>query len=411
MAFIGFCILGIIGFFVFCMIYATIAEKKEAKEAERLRKEEEERKRIEREERRKKWESGKWAFPCEKFYKDCRKSGIKMQNLDDAFYFNKIMVIARNIIEKSGMDKEFIPIYCNEKSVRKYFETGHKKAQDRRRREEEKRQKQMITPQKGTLSPEQNAKARLFKELRDKFGREKREYWLKKEIHAIEKHNREIEKAQEAAIELETIVAASGHREPTYDWATLGGIATGLAGPAAGVSVATQAILKNQQIEANNQRNEEFARNLSKDLIRAAFSGGGGNGRILDEYKKELKDIGYKVVLDGTDTKELYEYLDVSISVEKNNETLDVIATFKSDYQPDVPDGVNMVMDGVLEGKIYCDSVLVSDVLIPLPLFGVGCNNRGIYDATTVSVPYFMMGKNRKYTVKCTPVRLWVMER
>lgn len=121
-------------------------------------------------------------------------------------------------------------------------------------------------------SKDENERAKKAEEAREK-QRERREQQAKREqkenqlahmegLAKYHKMNTEAaEKYQEgieAIRQLGLIMQQSVYQERKNDWAVLGGIAEGIAGPAAGIATAVNAINENARIEAENTARREW---------------------------------------------------------------------------------------------------------------------------------------------------------
>ena len=207
------------------------------------------------------------------------------------------------------------------------------------------------------------------------------------------------------------ILATSVSQQKTSDWAFLGGIADGLAGPGAGAAVALNVMAENAKIEAENQRKREGALKIvhgfQNDSIRI-----GAERTDLEKaasiLENELKELEKKVVLSNLKAETFNTEFEVVKKLVQKTDTnlLKVSIDLENLSNPDVPDGVRIVADGTLLAKIYTGKTYVGEAIVPLPLYGIECRKA---ETITGYCPMYMEG-NREYTVTLEPNNLWLME-
>lgn len=67
-----------------------------------------------------------------------------------------------------------------------------------------------------------------------------------------------------------------------------------------------------------------------------------------------------------------------------------------------------MTIDGTLNGKVYAGDLFLSEITLPLPVFGVECGLKEETTAETLCDSYAINGK--PYRIEFEPINLWVME-
>lgn len=206
---------------------------------------------------------------------------------------------------------------------------------------------------------------------------------------------------------------SSAYKEPTRDWATAGGIASGIAGPAAGLAEASRVMAENAVIEARNKRNEEAVRRYATNM----YINGIVNTDELEEgcaiLRKELWLLEEKVVVE--EGMHLFDVLFTNAQVtivdskhESPSQNTELKVVFRNQYSSEISKKRALVMDGTLQAEISCGDTLVDTVCVPLPMFGVPCG--GTADIT-VKTSKYMVAENGEYTVNFTPNYLCIMER
>ena len=355
---------------------------------------------------------GEWSFPAEEFCEQCRSAGVL--NLDSEYYRAKAKAIAEQILSKTSVHfasfpKEAFPLYTSVEKMSEYFAIGKAaEEQEEKRQEEEKK-----LSWQATLTDEQKKEMDFHKELKEMTGTEKRKAMLSKIIIARRVRKSELEKAQEAMRTLGFAIASSAAEEKTTSWATVAGIADGLAGPVAGALAGAETMQRNAAVEARNQQNREAVGRTAVGIIKGSTSLYGDISSLESDIRslsKEEDALRTKVVLGGTDVMELYDSLIITeICVKKSGEALTVSAKMQSTYKPEgIPEHVRMTVDGTLTGRVMAGDLFVGTVCLPLPMYGVECGAPTATVAETICDHY---AKNDKpYTVTFTPNNLWVME-
>ena len=128
----------------------------------------------------------------------------------------------------------------------------------------------------------------------------------------------------------------------------------------------------------------------------------------LERYKKDLEKLPLKLVFEEYDTDDLFQRLEISGSVSRpKNESVTVTINVLNHYDPKIKN-YTVVMDGILEAKLYCDDIFVDGFFIALPENGVA------YDEKAAIKQYprkYMIGEKRNYRLEFLPHNLWLMER
>ena len=309
-----------------------------------------------------------------KFYGECKKNGVTA--LASAAEKQKADLIAKNMDLK-----------CD--SLEDFFVQAKKLGEaEEARKNAEKLQAELSELRKA----EQEKHSKLTK-YASFAGREKRIAMLN---DVIDKCERAVPALMNGA---EITLRESQEKE--LDWATFGGIASGLAGGAAGLATAADIQAKNAQIRANNQARKEAVKPRMMAMYNAAI-----------EYKQEGKEA--KAALEAAKLKLVAEDSAESalsrLSIEVDRVTISKTGAFelKATMQLKKPftifETVNAVVDGTISADLYQEGTKVGSALLVLPTFGVGekvtIEGIGLRGAK-VGVPY---------KVKFTAHKLWEME-
>lgn len=187
-------------------------------------------------------------------------------------------------------------------------------------------------------------------------------------------------------------------------WSIMGGIADGIAGPAAGVAVAMDIQAQNAAIRAQNAANAQL-------LAPAKFStyqNISDLNKAYDRYEKELDDTKTKLVSD-MGAKECLECIvfnstDVKVSA---SGTCTVVTKAKLPKQLIIFDDLKAVIDGTIIAEVYDGSNKIADVPIVLPKYGIGDKE----ELELMGMALCEAEQDKKYIVKYTATNLWAMEK
>ncbi|MBQ7875331.1 MAG: hypothetical protein IJ306_09305 [Oscillospiraceae bacterium] len=352
---------------------------------------------------------GEWEFPCELFYNKCKRAHVVSFN--DEFSIKKAQQIMTKILEENKVDEKYYSIYLEPKKMQELYENGPKQTKERLKHEQEEKNKEILK-QKEIKEFRPNKEVREYAELALLKGTKKREKMLYFEYEEKREEWKELyEEKEKFRKHIDYLRWKSEHNDA--DWAIAGGIAEGIAGPAAGVAVAMDTMAQNAKNAEDNQNMRDFATTLdylSLNNLEPRFRKVDGE---LDKIKEEQENAKNKVVLSKPNGKEIAKYL----SVEKtdfdrmDDGVLEISAklVLKESIKLDVPKGTKMVVDGVISGKVFYEGKFVDDVKLVLPTYGITNISKRIAFATgycTKSAEY-----KGNYTLEITDMtNLWVME-
>lgn len=401
-----------------------IEEQKVIKQKEYEKKRiEEERTRIAEENKRKEQEQiaiikqnikeGKWIFPAEKFYQLCCANYATA--LDNDFGFQKARKIAEQLLREyvDGIDLSDCEEYLKKESLESFFEKGKALAEESAVRAKEAEKRKIIAqkqPRNATPTEEQRTFIHRATELWNLYGYDKQVRILT--ILAGD-YDTKIKDLREGQIAMAKAAALIGNiQEKERDWSIVGGIVDGFAGPVAGVVAAANVVAKNQEIRERNAHMRKTSADimsgiptLSGDIITLE--------RELEKIKKKLDEVKCKVVLTKPIADEIWENISVGKTTVKKNASgvlsIAVPISLKKPFVLDVPDNIQMVVDGVLKAEVWFEDTCVGTVYFPLPVYGIPCN---------MTEPYTLDGMcgrfveyNGEYTVKFADTQnLWIME-
>lgn len=356
---------------------------------------------------------GKWEFPCEEFYNKCKAAGIT--SFDDEFSIKKAQKFIIEILSENNVDEKNYHLFTEPKKMKELYNNGPKYKEKRIKIEQEKKNKEILKQKEiKEVNPSgENAKLiKYYAELATLKGTKKREKMLSFATEEKrEKYNQVCE--QKKSIDKYSDYLYNKAEHNSSNWAIAGGIAEGLAGPAAGVAAAMDAMAKEPQIQEDNRILKESALEL-KYTSKTQLS------KMVDEaeikYKEALaeeKNAKNKIVLSKPDGKEISKYVCVEKSdFERMDDGILKISAkvvLKESIKLNVPKGTKMVVDGVVLGKVFYEGKFVDDVKLVLPTYGITNALKQNVFATgycTKSAEY-----KGNYTLEITDMtNLWVME-
>lgn len=316
----------------------------------------------------------------EKFYKECKKN--KIDNVKEKANIARLSLIA----EKCGITasvEELINMYTVGKEDVKSAEREVK------------------------IEKEKKAEQKLLKASKKYikfFGRDKKIKMLQDEATPYRKKLTECRKKQAALRgSADSLYEASKGRE--QDWALHGGIASGIAGGAAGLATAIDIQNKNAQIRANN---EELLRNATILEFELGMQLSKNESDIEEEIKY-YEDIISKTELklvEELDQNYLLELLKPKATIKKSI-TGAVLITVETDSTPKLKiyDSVNAVVDGTIKVNLLSDGVKIDEAYATLPI------NGSTFQNTIETICASTEGSTANYTVSFEPHKLWAIEK
>lgn len=196
--------------------------------------------------------------------------------------------------------------------------------------------------------------------------------------------------------------------EQEHDWAVMGGLADGLAGPGAGIATAVNAQIGNAQIRARNSQLLHETADIRGQMILA----GAKQRNALQASCSEIIDRinATKTKLIGKDSPEAclkaLHFENTKIAVSKTGTcTVDAkVGLKRSEYY--IFGDVKATIDGTIQGEIYDGNKKIGTANLVLPLDGVP-------DANLIAIKgicLFCGQPGKKYTVKFNADNLWAME-
>lgn len=354
-----------------------------------------------------------WDFPVHEFYERCKQLGITDSSTE--FARKKIQNTAKNFMTEKKVPEASQGWYI-EKAV-DYFDAESKRIINETASEEKRWKTSVHFATPSMWEQETLNKAKGVKAL---YGKEKREFLL---LFALEKAKESLDASKKS--EIKPVL------QKEKDWAVHGGIANGIAGSAAGAVTAVKIMKDNEDIRANNARimNAAFLVNQKEYLSQSICR------KNIDEYEAELRALPEKVIFESIDSSELLSafqisVVDISRYSERSDDCMHVRLSVKQtrSLHLDIPDGVKIVLDGSIFGKVYTSQeqstpmipggMEMGEIAVPLDMYGIPYDNAlaegnvGKEYTVTGVCTRFYGDINTKYVCKLdNNHNLWLMER
>lgn len=343
---------------------------------------------------------GTWEFPVEPFYAACKEASVT--TLETEYGITKAKLIASDIMFNASIHRDNQKLYLKPHVLKKYFAEGQILAGDT--------VKQQKQPRDASPTEEERTFIRRAAELAPLSGIDKRRKMLLFLQVEYSTKIRAMQEGRKALMQLGMIYADQQQKEG--DWAIVGGIASGIAGPAAGIMAATETIANNNKIRKHNAA----MRKASMDIMSGTANLVSNEIELekeLDQIEQQQKDIWNKVVLSSRASADIWANIQLGKPNVKKTPSgvlaVSLPVSIKKPFILDVPENIVMVVDGTIKGEVWFEDKLVGEVFFPLPLYGIPTNMTA--DVTLDGMCGRFVKYDGKYTVKIADKQnLWIME-
>lgn len=351
---------------------------------------------------------GKWVFPTEKFYRNCSEK--KVTDLSGEYGLSKAKTIAEQLIREAcpEADIAYFQSYLTKEKLQEFLNAGKSQAELTVRKQLAEKKRVRLAkayPYEATFVERASAVSNLT-------GCEKRVKMLTDLLHDCDQKIEDLKAGEKAMEQLAMVYAGAQKKES--DWAILGGAANGIAGPVASAAVIWDTMKKNGEIAKYN----EGMRKASADVLSGTLTISGNRYKVEKErenVKQRLEEAKGKVSLSKPDAKGIFEsfYVDAQYGKVTKNESgvleCALNIQLKKPLALDVPEGLNMVVDGTIKAKVMMEDIYVGDVDFPLPIYGIPCDMTK--SVTLDGMCNRSMEYDGKYTLELAEGQnLWVME-
>ncbi len=287
-------------------------------------------------------------YDGECLYKKCREKDI---DINSAAGKARLLLVAKEL-EINGSEQELTELYLKGKEIIKACE---------------KEQKQKDLEEKVTaLKKEEKELQKASETFKDLHGQEKRLTMVNVMLKDLRKKLTVLEEKRTTAINFPDKL----YYQKESDWSILGGIASGIAGPAAGISVAVNTQLKNAAIRAQNEEVRQMATQAVGHILYDIAGEQISVEKKIQSMTKIAEATKLKLV-EEHDKKQLLEKLSPTvISIEK---------TLSGSYQFQVKtsaakfkifDSVDAVVDGTFKATLKANGKKIGTAYFTLPYNG-----------------------------------------
>lgn len=356
----------------------------EVEEEAKRKKDEEELKKQQQDEL---WKSGKWKIPS-KFEEECKKNNI--ESVESEKDYQKAKLILENIMNDEGVPKQYQAHYLS----RHYLGGQLRKIGSNKLNE----QKQKLREKEEKLT-EKNL------ELVDYIGAKKSITYCNWQIAMYKKELAECNANFDSVLNGGSIIYNTS-KAKEKSWAIHGGIANGIAGPAAGISVAADIERKNQEIREYNHQLKNNIVGMQNIVLTEIGKMRSYAQESLEFWENKLSQVKVKLI-EKLDENELLNTLSPEIVKVEQSITGSVLVHIKlfADKNLTIYDDVPAVVDGSIRVTIFADGEKVGSTLCGLPFEGV------TYEEDLHIVCKKLSKRNKSYTAQISPHHLWAVEK
>ena len=321
----------------------------------------------------------------ELFYQECAKHGIHPHNAAG---------VARMKLIAKQMD-----ISCSDDELKQKYLKGQTAAEARAKLTAE-REKQARIP---LLRKEEQAKEREFRKYIRLTGSDKRIAMLTDEANRFRAMAQRCEEAADS-IATGTDALYSMYAGKETDWAVHGGVASAIAGGAAGVAVAADIQRQNAEVRAANaQLRDSLGRFSAEQQLEMSMQRRKYEERVA-YFEKKAEQAKLKLV-ETLPQEELLALLAPEIKETQISETGSItftVCTAKTSLN--IYETVNAVVDGSFKVKILDGAKLCGEAYFTLPLNGAKDEN------TLSSICASLPETKTDYTFEFAPHNLFAIE-
>lgn len=343
--------------------------------------------------------SGDWMPDLKELRTEFARYNI--HDVDSSASFQRAQLILSMYLNKCGVPEKYHSIYSTKDRISKYVTEIEAKIQ--------KEQEEKIAREKRILLDNLRKDEAIYKkqhtQYADLIGREKSIRYCQDQI---DEWNKRIQQYRQQAQTVRDVgnKLYETTRERESDWALHGGIASGIAGGAAGLAVAADVERNNAQIR---DRNDSLATGIAaavhaknsdiyRDIVRAEDS--------VKYWEKQLNKAKLLLV-ESMDEKALLKKLSPKVLHIENSQTGAVKLEIELRKTPDftICENVSAVVDGSIRIILKADGKKVGTAMCTLDLSGSYRKQTMICICTDISK------QEENYQVSFEPHHLWAVEK
>lgn len=306
------------------------------------------------------------------FYRKCIENDIQSMKSEVARQRAQLILESLGCTKKKNLEALF------NKGYEMYLEKERAK-----RSEENEKQKE--------VEKEEARELRKYSEL---IGREKRIAMLTDLYEGCE------EDAENSIRMYSALINSTQEKE--IDWAVRGGMVSGIAGTAAGVSAALDAQVKNEKIRARNAANRAAFAPVGAQMVLAE-----SNARSAARYyQEERQKAKLKLVDQKTSDKAALAMLDVKVTditvTETGSARVEISVEPKQKLR--IAGDIEAVVDGTIAAELSQKGKPIGRARFVLPIYGVN------QKVTLKGMSTMNYDPEEKIDVTIKPYHLWLME-
>ena len=202
---------------------------------------------------------------------------------------------------------------------------------------------------------------------------------------------------------LSPAVNAEFSKKREHDWTIHGGIASGIAGPVAGLAAAVRVSQENAQIRQNNAQLAE----LQYKYLGAVAGDIQKLNREIESLERQISAHRTKIIPEANEAQ-IMSNLNIVVQETSISQTgaFLIKASVKCNTPVSIYNELSGVIDGTIAADLYQEKQLVGTALMSFPVDGVGCKS-------VVVEGMGLSGANRLkgYKIKFRPYHLWEIEK
>lgn len=326
----------------------------------------------------------------------------QIKEISNEAEYQKARLVMSDILKKANVNSYYRPIYLERSKIEECFLAADLKKQEEKERRHQRQ-----------LEKTRKAEALLFEEHSkdleydlEYIGKEKTVKYIQKQIAFFESKIEECKQEYERALH-ETSAKSLKYDKRSNNWAYHGGIASAIAGPAAGIMMASEA--KKREDEANQRNAELSAINLQLFALKAQRlkSEEAELGEELHCWKNALGSTKYQLE-EWQDSDHLLKILSPKVKYYHSSETgaVKLNISFEKTVDFKIYGEKRAYIDGSVLVEFWNNNELCGSAICCLPYGGTSkdCESKCFCIQTQP------LNGSKKYSIRFKPNKLWAME-
>lgn len=340
-------------------------------------------------------ENKTWKFPVNAFKDKC--AALNVNDISSAANTQRAKLIATEVLKSENIPERFHDYYTSKEQLAVYFQEIN--------REKEKKAEVELWEKQHKVRQEESALSAECTRFANYFGQEKSIRICENKIAYYNRIIRECE-SEEARIRKGGHDLNTLSKQKEHDWAVHGGIASGIAGPAAGLATAIDIQRKNEAIRQHNDNITTAVAALTLSSLEAVWERKSSAKSSLGYWTEKLEEAKL-LLIEERDEKDLLARLKPSVKKYETSVTgavkiqVQVQATQNLYIYEDVP----AVIDGSIQVQLQHNNKVVGTAICTIDYNGTTTNQ------TLSCICVKPSEKSNAYTFKFVPNHLWAVEK